>query len=295
MAIDEVKSESPVVVAPPPKGHSHTAAFVAIFVVLALLAIGEFYAMNQINATRQSAEAAQAKTRSDLSAKMDDQITQLERSNSQMIDGLKQELDTSSKSMGMTQNALRRARASVAKLSKLQAEEQQEAEQLKSQLAQKADAQQVGALSQDVTATKTDLGATKKTVDTLSKDLGMARSELGTLIATNHGEIEELRKMGERDYFEFTASKGKETKVAGVGLILKKTNVKRHRFNISLLADDMEIRKDNRTVDEPIFFSVRGAKKFYELVVNKVDSDKVTGYISTPKGVAGAAASSGGK
>ena len=295
MAIDEVKSGTPVVVAPPPQEHSHTAAFVAIFVVLALLAIGEFYAMNQISATRQSTEAAQAKTRTDLSAKMDDQITQLQRSNSQMIDGLKQELDTSSKSMGMTQSELRRARASVTRLSKLQAEEQQEAQQLKSQLAQKADAQQVGALSQDVTATKTDLGATKKTVDTLSKDLGMARSELGTLIATNHNEIEALRKMGERDYFEFTASKGKETKVAGIGLILKKTNVKRHRFNISLIADDMEIRKDNRTVDEPIFFSVRGAKKFYELVVNKVDSDQVSGYISTPKGAGAVAASSGGK
>ena len=286
MAIDEVPTETPVVLPPPPQGHSHTAEFVAVFVVLALLVIGEIYSLNQLSTTRQSFEAAQAKTRSDLSAKMDDQISQLEKSNAQMLDGLKQELESSSKSMGMTQSELRRARASVAKLSKLQADERQEAEQLKSQLATKADAQQVGALSQDVTSTKTDLGATKTKVDTLSKDLGMARSELGTLIATNHNEIEALRKMGDRDYFEFAASKNQETKVAGVGLMLKKTNVKKHRFNLTLLLDDMEVRKDNRTVDEPIFFSVRGSKKFYELVVNKVDSDKVTGYISTPKGAA---------
>jgi len=295
MAIDDVKSETPVVVAPPPpRGSSHTVVFVVIFLVLALLAIGEYYTLNQITTTRQTMEAAQAKTRTELSAKMDDQATQLARSNSQMIDSLKQELDSSSKSMGMTQSELRRARASVAKLSKLQAQEQQEAAQLKSQLATKADAQQVGALSQDVTATKTDLGTTKTKVDTLSKDLGMARSELGTLIATNHNEIEVLRRMGERDYFEFTATKNQEAKVAGIGLMLKKTNVKRHRFNITVLADDMEIRKDNRTIDEPIFISVRGAKKFYELVVNKVESDKVTGYVSTPKGAAEVAARSGG-
>ena len=284
MAIDEVKHETPVVVTSP-KANQHTTAFVVIFVALALLAVGEFYSLNQIGSTRQSLEASQTKTRADLSAKMDDQITQMQQSNAQMIDGLKQDLDSSAKRVGMTQTELRRARASVAKLSELQNQEQQEAEQLKSELAQKADAQQVGALSEDVTATKSDLGTTKTKVDTLSKDLGMARSELGTLIATNHNDIETLRKLGEREYFEFTATKGKEAKVAGVGVLLRKVNVKQHRFNIALLADDMQIRKDNRTVDEPIFFSVQGSKRFYELVINKVNPDQVTGYISTPKGV----------
>lgn len=283
MAIDEPKSDSPVVVH---KEGGHSAAFAVVFVVLALLVIGEIYSLSQISSTRQAFEASQTKTRTDLSAKLDDQITQLQQSNSQMIDGLKAELDTSAKSMGMTQSELRRARASVAKLSKLQADQQEEADQLKSQIAQKADAQQVGALSQDVSATKSDLGSTKTQVDTLSKDLGMARSELGTLIATNHTDIETLRKLGERDYYEFTASKNKEAKVAGVGLMLKKVNLKQHRFNISVLADDMEIRKNNRTANEPIFFSVHGSKKFYELVVNKVNSNTVAGYISTPKGAA---------
>src|SRR5579863_4196203 len=103
MANDAVKNETPVVVPPPPpspQGHSHTAAFVAIFVILALLVIGEIYSLNQLSTTRQSFEAEQTKTRSDLSAKMDDQISQLEKSNAQMVDGLKQELESSSKSMG---------------------------------------------------------------------------------------------------------------------------------------------------------------------------------------------------
>jgi hypothetical protein len=69
-------------------------------------------------------------------------------------------------------------------------------------------------------------------------------------------------------------------------LILKKTSVKRHRFNLALVADDMEVEKKDRTVNEPIFFYLRGSKRFCELVVNKVESRRVAGYISTPKGAA---------
>ena len=111
----------------------------------------------------------------------------------------------------------------------------------------------------------------------------MARSELGTLIARNHDDVETLRKIGQRNYFEFTLMRNQQQNVAGVGLILKKTNAKRHQFNLNMLADDMEIQKNGRTVEEPIFFAMGGQKGFYELVVNKVEQDKVSGYISTPK------------
>jgi len=37
---------------------------------------------------------------------------------------------------------------------------------------------------------------------------------------------------------------------------------------------------------------VGGSKRFYELVINKVDKDKVSGYISTPKGATEVASSS---
>jgi len=287
MAIDEVSNEKRM----NPGEHSTPTGMIVVFIVLALLAVGEFYTVSKINSMGGSVAAEAAKTRTELDAKVDDQIASLERSNAQVLEGIKAEIDTSTKRVGMTQSALRRANASVKKLSKLQADQQQEAEQLKGEIAQKADAQQVGALTQDVSLTKEDLGTTKTKVDTLSKDLGMARSELGTLIARNHNDIETLRKLGERDYFEFALSKNKEAKIAGVGLLLKKTNVKRHRFNMELHADDMVVRKDNRTVEEPIFVSLGGSKRFYELVVNKVDSDKVMGYISTPKGATEMAAS----
>ena len=287
MAIDELNEKRMN-----PGERSTPTGMIVVFIVLALLAVGEFYTVSKINSMGGSVAAEAAKTRTELDAKVDDQIASLERSNAQVLEGIKAEIDTSTKRVGMTQSALRRANASVKKLSQLQAEQRQEAEQLKGEIAQKADAQQVGALTQDVSLTKEDLGTTKTKVDTLSKDLGMARSELGTLIARNHNDIETLRKLGERDYFEFTATKNKEEKVAGVGLILKKADIKRHRFNMALLADDMVIRKDNRTVDEPVSFSVGGSKRFYELVINKVDKDKVSGYISTPKGASEVASSS---
>jgi len=288
MPIDEISPEKRTT---PGDSSSQATRFIVIVVVLALLAIGEIFTINRMSSTKDALEIAQAKTSAELIAKVDDQMATLQRQNAQVLEGIKAELDSSVKRVGMTQSEVRRARASVTQLSKLQEQQQQQAEQLKSELSQKADAQQVGALTQDVSETKTDLGTTKTKVDTISKDLGMARSELGTLIARNHDDIETLRKLGERDYFEFALSKNKEAKIAGVGLLLKKTNVKRHRFNMELHADDMVVRKDNRTVEEPIFVSLGGSKRFYELVVNKVDSDKVMGYISTPKGATEMAAS----
>ena len=71
-----------------------------------------------------AATAAGAKTRSDLSAKMDDQLSSMEKSNAQGLQELKAQVDSSARRMGMTQGELRRARASVVKISKLQQEQQ---------------------------------------------------------------------------------------------------------------------------------------------------------------------------
>ena len=122
----------------------------------------------------------------------------------------------------------------------------------------------------------------------------MARSEMGTLIARNHDDIEYLRKLGDRDYFEFTLTKNQPAKVAGVGLTLKKTNVKRYRFNLATLVDDMEVERKDCTINSPVYFYVNGSKKPYELVVNSVGSNQVKGYLSTPKGVTQVASRSEG-
>jgi len=169
-------------------------------------------------------------------------------------------------------------------VAQLQKDEQTRADQLQQQLALKADQQQVGALGQDVSTQRADLDNTKKSLDSVRSDLGMARSEMGTLIARNHDDIDTLRKLGERDYFEFTAGKKAPARVAGVGLTVIKTNVKRHQFNLAMLVDDVRVEKKDRTINEPIFFYVNGSKRPYELVVNEVGQNQVKGYVSAPKG-----------
>ncbi len=265
----------------PQERDRHSGKFAIGFVILAALVIGEVYTLSQMTSLRGWLDTQQTKTRKQLEDEFSGKFDALERSNAQRLDALKTELDDAGKRMGKTGGEVRRARAMVAQLERTQKEQ---SDQLKEEIAQKADQQQLGALAQDVTATRTDLDGTKKVVDTVKSDLGMARSELGTLIARNHDDIEYLRKLGERDYFEFTLTRNKPEHVADLGLILKRTNLKRYRFSIMVQADDMEIEKKDRTVNEPVFFYVHGSKKPYEVVVNKIQSDRIVGYLSTPKG-----------
>jgi hypothetical protein len=276
MAIDQVDEKMVV----KPDNPDHKTSFIAIFVALALLAIGEIYSLNNLGTMRQAFKADQAATKDAMTAQMNDRITALEQSNARVLETLKEEVELASKRTGATQTDLKRARALVAKL---QSEQAQQNQQIKDELSKKADTEQVGALNGQVTSTRQDLDDTKKSLDATRQDLGMARSQFGTLIARNHDDIEYLRKLGERNYFEFTLDRNKQQTVAGVGLVLKKVNVKHHRFNLNLIADDMTIEKPNRTINEPIFFSTQSSKRFYELVINQVQSGQVKGYISTPK------------
>ncbi len=289
MAIDEtpgLSSKSPA------EGSSVKIAVAVAIVAVAILSI---FNWSQTSSLRSSMQVQQDKFQKDLTAQVQDQLSSrlsaFEHSNAQQLEALKTEVDAAAKKMGKTGGEIRRSKELI---TKLQTDQTQQGEALKQEIARKADQQQLGALTQDVSATKTDLDTTKKSVDTLRSDLGMARSELGTLIAKNHDDIDTLRKLGERDYIEFTLERNQPQTIAGVSVILKRTNLKRHRFSLNLVADDQEIEKKDRTVNEPIFFYVGGAKKPYELVVNKVQSNKVTGYVSTPKGAVQTASRSEG-
>jgi small-conductance mechanosensitive channel len=153
------------------------------------------------------------------------------------------------------------------------------------QLAAKASADDVSKLNTDVTGVKSDLDATKN-------NLQMARSEMGTLIARNHDEIDQLRRMGTRDYFEFTVTRKAGTqKVGAVQVELKGTNQKKNQFTINVLADDKTFEKKNRSVNEPIFFYTGGSHAALELVINKVTKSTASGYLSVPKSAGSTAAS----
>jgi len=156
---------------------------------------------------------------------------------------------------------------------------------VKAELATKASADDVTKLNGDVTGVKGDLDATKNSIQ-------MARSEMGTLIARNHDEIDQLRRIGQRDYFEFTVQrKGGATKVGSIQLVLRDTNPRKNQYTMNVLADDNSFEKKNRSVNEPIFFYTGGSRSALELVVNKVTKSSATGYLSMPKGATTATAS----
>ncbi|MGA3326969.1 MAG: hypothetical protein ABSF45_21100 [Terriglobia bacterium] len=285
MAIDNVPVEEGLPAETHP-GSGDGVKFVSIFLILAALAVGEFFTVNRMSTLHDQLTAQQNQWRDDLTGQIKDQVSNrlaaMEQQNAQELDAVKTELDGAAKRMGAQGGELKRARTMVAQL---QDQQRAQTEQLKQELDQKADQKQVGALTQDVSSTKTDLDTTKKSVSTLASDLGMARSEMGTLIARNHDDIEYLRKLGDRDYFEFTLTRNQTAKVAGVALTLKKTNPKRYQFNVATLVDDMQVERKDCSVNSPVFFYVNGSKKPYELVVNHVESNQVKGYVGTPKGV----------
>ena len=217
-------------------------------------------------------------------AVMNRRVSQAEETNAQMHG----ELSVVTDRLKLTQGELARAR----KQAKLFSEDYskqfaQMEESMKNELAGKASAEEVKNLTGDVGGIRTDLKATQD-------NLQLARGEFGTLIARNHEEIEQLRRMGERDYFEFTLDKkGARYRAGDVMVELRGTNSKRNLFTVALYADDLRLEKKNRSVNEPIYFYTRGHRTPLELVVNKVGKDKVVGYVSVPKAAASAPSASG--
>jgi hypothetical protein len=64
---------------------------------------------------------------------------------------------------------------------------------------------------------------------------------------------------------------------------LKKTDRKKNKFTIDVVADDKRIEKKDKNVNEPVQFYVAKARQPYELVINEIGKDAIKGYLATPK------------
>jgi hypothetical protein len=191
---------------------------------------------------------------------------------------LEGELSVVTDKMKLTEGELSRARAQAKKIKEDDAKELSEMQnQTNAQLATKASMDDVSKLGTDVNGVKTDL-------DTEKNNLQMARGEFGTLIARNHDEVEELRRLGERDYYEFTIDKkNSREKVGNLMVELHGTNSKKSQFGVTIFVDDQRHDKKNLTANEPLYFFESGARAPLEFVVNQVGKDKISGYLSVPK------------
>jgi hypothetical protein len=251
---------------------------VAVLAGVSLLSVGlGWTAINHANGVEQSTQAALKQ-----SDALGQRLAKAEETNQQLLS----DVHVVTEKLNVTKSELVAARKQTKAVSvdynkKLTGLETS----VKSELATKASNEDVNRLNGDVTGVKSDLDATKNSIQ-------MARSEMGTLIARNHDEIDQLRRIGQRDYFEFTVTrKGGAQKVGAVQVELRDTNTKKNQYTINVLADDKSFEKKNRSVNEPIFFYTGGSRAALELVINKVTKSTASGYLSIPKGAGTAAAS----
>ncbi|HEV2990946.1 MAG TPA: hypothetical protein VG759_21080 [Candidatus Angelobacter sp.] len=192
--------------------------------------------------------------------------------------------------IGMTQQELKRRAAD------LQRQEKETNARLAAQAASEEQTkQQIGAISGEVTGVKGDVGKVREDVTSTRTDLESTKSKLehaigdlnkhSELIATTHDELEVLKHRGDRNYYEFTLTKGKQpTHVGTVNLELKKADPKKSRFTLNVMADDKKIEKKDRNINEPLQFYTGRDHNLYEIVINSVDNkNQISGYLSTPK------------
>ncbi len=254
-------------------------AVVAVALLCALGALGWCYGLqNHVSMTEKKLAEAQQQN-ADLVAKLDTTNARL-----------KATTETLGQSVGMTQKQIE---LKTQGLMAAQAAQRAEAQHLEQQ--QVATSKQIGAVSNDVATVKTDVGGVKTDVAATKSDLETTKSQLNRavgdagvmsgLIATNHDELEVLKHRGDRNYYEFALQKGgKPTLLATIKLQLKKVDEKHARYTLNVSADDRNIEKKDKGLDEPVQFYTGKNPVLYELVVNQLDKNRVSGYLSTPKG-----------
>jgi hypothetical protein len=205
---------------------------------------------------------------------------------------LRGQLDVTSRHVNLTEAEIARAHSLA---QQIQIDQKASDTKLASQIGQvqKDSDAKISAVSTDVAGTKTDLDTTKKDLETTKGKLTSAIGDVtnqGGLIAKNHEEVEELKRLGERNIFEFSLAKTKTPQRVGpIQLQLTKVDSKHYRYTVIMVVDDKQIEKKDKTLDELMQFRVNGARAPYELVVNDVSKDKISGYLSTPKEAASAA------
>ena len=250
--------------------------FALLFIALGLLA----YAGYSVQTRLQQAFAKSEEQNKILTA-------QLDQANARLAD-LKGQMDVTSQKIGLTQAELADARSRAESIRKQQTASDQRLSQEIS-AAQKESEAKIGAVATDVTGAKKDIEATKSDLEATKSKLDRSMGDMNVmsgLIARNHDDLEELRRRGDRNYYEFTLQKAKTPQRVGpVQMSLNKTDPKKSKYTMTVLADDKTIEKKDKTSGEPVQFYVKGSARIspYEIVVFDVGKNQITGYLATPK------------
>ncbi len=249
-----------------------------LMVVALVYVIGSVFFMVQAQNRINDMEKRQTAAQEEIVKKMNDSNGQLRAS-----------LNVLAERAGMNHKELSK------KASEIQAKERETESRLKAD--EESTKQQIGAVTSEVNGVKGEVGKVTADVTDTKNDLATTKSKLehaigdlnkhSELIATSHDELEVLKHRGDRDYFEFTLKKDKDpTRLSIISLQLKKTDPKKSKFTLYVLAEDKKIEKKDRSINEPLQFYSGRERALFEVVVNTVDKNTITGYLSTPKNVA---------
>ncbi len=202
--------------------------------------------------------------------------------------------ETLGQSVGITQKQIEARTLSLMAAQAASARAQSaEAAKLEEQTAETN--KKIGAVSTDVASVKTDVTGAKASIADTQTDLNTTKAQLqrtmgdagvmSGLIARTHDDLEVLKHRGDRSYYEFTLQKGaKPTLISSIKLQAKKVDDKHSKYTMLVSADDRNIEKKDKSLDEPVQFYTGKDPVLFEIVVNNISKNQISGYLATPKG-----------
>jgi len=283
-------SISPNVPSPQESYHyesSGTPRWISVLFALLFVALGAvgFFAYSSTSKITKDLTDAQ-KTNITLS-------TQLEQANNRLAE-LKSIVEVTQQKVGMTASEVAQAKSRAEAIRKEQVTADQKLTSQLTAVQSEANekigavATEVGGAKKDIADTRSDLAATKAKLESTKGDMGV----MSGLVARNHDDLEDLKRRGDRNYYEFTIKRAKNAQRVGpIQINLNKTDPKKSKYTMTLVADDRQIEKKDKTSGEPVQFYVGSSRSMpYEIVVFTVGKDQITGYLSTPKDASAPAA-----
>jgi chromosome segregation ATPase len=278
----------------PPKSSGPWVPILLVLVIAVMAATGYLY--NQLNMTR--AEIAQMRDQlMDEISKIHETSAVTTQTTRRSTDALKAEVDAARRNASQLagqakEDAEKHADELAATLRKAQQEEAQRVTAVSAEVGQVKDQAvaantRIGEVSTDVGKVRSDVAATRSELEKTIATLKATQGDLGVqsgLIATNGKELAALKQLGERNYVEFKLGKTKAPqKVGDIAVLLEKADPKNNRYTIRVIADDKTVQKRDKTVNEPVQFLLSRATQPYELVVNDIKKDLISGYVASPK------------
>jgi len=280
--------------------------FLWIWLLLIICVVSIMGLGYSISATRHSVDSVQQRI-STLESTADStahQLAQFRDSSKEEAAEIASKLDAVTQRLGVTAGDLQKARQQFAQ--RIKQHQESVDNKLATELATKASSTDVdavrqeavsklavvqevqkdadaklGNVSNDVTVVKGDLASARRD---FARDLSDVKTTLNDGIARNAAELALLRKKGERDYLDLDIrTKTAFQRIGDIQISVTKTDPKRQKYSVVILADDNHLEKRDRTVNEPVQFMVGHDQLRYETVINAVNKDRIQGYLSTPK------------